>query len=322
LEPPLQLSQEVVTASAEAIKTDGKHLFWSAQPSRELIESIEDFGQTTPILVRETDNGLELIAGHARLCVLRDKGLPVLARMVIDATDTDLGLLHLADNTQRALDDGMRLTAMNYFRPLMNNDQLRQEILPRLGVKPKSKDGRLLLSWLNLPDEWQTLLKKGRIPLAIGTVLERLADDDRRALLVLFKDFSWSRSNAVNCITWLYEASKMQACPVSEIMDKAGLPDILSQGLSPKDTISRICEASQVARYPELSALRHMFNDTARELSAGTSWRITQPNNFETGGAELTVQVKTPEQLQKALADLETMADSPLWNSIWDKTND
>ncbi|MDC0336335.1 hypothetical protein OAN24_05535, partial [Pseudodesulfovibrio sp.] len=67
----MQLSQEIITASSDSIHDTGSHLFWTTEPDEILANSIEEIGQTTPLLAQETANGLELIAGHARLAVLR-----------------------------------------------------------------------------------------------------------------------------------------------------------------------------------------------------------------------------------------------------------
>jgi len=313
----LQLSNEIITASASAVRHTGSHLFWTTNPTESLRISIRQFGQTTPVLAQETQDGLELIAGHARLAILRELGEPVLVRLVEDADDRDKGLLYITDNATRPMDDGMRLSALQYFRPIIDDKALKADIFPLLGVKPKSKDAKLLLAWLDLPKAWQNLLAKGNIPLAAGTTIARMNDYDRGAVEQLFSGFSWSRSNAVNMLTWLFETGKMHASPVADVMESAGLNDILKQGLSPKDAITRLTTAMKAARYPELSQLQDDFAKAARELTAGTRWRMNQPNNFETSGAELSVQIKNSSQLAKAIKELETMAGMSPWQTMW-----
>jgi len=313
----LQLSKEIITASADSINDTGSHLFWRGNADESLTESINEFGQAAPVLVRESDTGFELIAGYSRLSVLRQLNQPVLVRLVLDADERDMGLLYLADNAQRPLDDGMRLAALRYFQPITDEKALKSDILPRLGIKPKSKEGKLLLSWLDMPDSWQAHLAAGDIPLAACTPLGRMNDQDRLAVQPLFAGFSWSRSNAVNVLTWLFETSKMTSATVADIMQQSGMTEILQQGLSPKDAIARLCTAAKAARYPELSSLQNRFNRAASDISAGTRWRMAQPNNFETGGAELTIQVKDEAQLKKAVQDLEIMAGIPTWQDIW-----
>lgn len=313
----MQLSQEIFTAPADSIDDSGPHLFWSSPADRSLIDSICEFGQTTPVLARETDTGLHLVAGYARLDALRQRKQPTMVRLVLDADASSLGLLYLADNAHRAMDDGMRLKALLYFRPLMDDSALKKNILPRLGIKIKSKDAKLLIAWLDMPEEWQALLVSGTMPLAAVTPLGHMSADDQSAVQPLFTDFSWSRSNAVNVLTWLFETSRMTDTPVGDIMRQAGMNDILQQGLSPKDAIARLCTAAKTARYPKLNSLQEAFTKSAAEITAETRWRLTQPNNFETGGAELTIQVKDESQLHKAVQELESMARASTWKKVW-----
>lgn len=313
----MQLSKEIITASADSIDDTGSHLFWHANANESLSESINEFGQAAPVLASKSDTGFKLIAGYSRLSALRQTNQLVLVRLVLDADDRDMGLLYLADNAHRPLDDGMRLAALRYFQPISDDTTLKTDILPRLGIKPKSKDAKLLLSWLDMPDNWQAHLAAGDVPLAACTPLNRMSNQDRLAVEPLFAGFSWSRSNAVNVLTWLFETSKMTLKPIADILQQSGMTNILQQGLSPKDAIARLCAAAKTARYPELSSLQNRFDRAATGITAGTRWRMAQPDNFETGGAELIIQVKNETQLTKAVEDLEIMAGVPTWREIW-----
>lgn len=313
----MQLSQEIITAPAAAVLDSGEHLFWSSDPDESLRKSIEEIGQTTPVLAQETEGGLELISGHARLAALREQNIPVMIRLVMDADTRDKGLLYLTDNSHRVLDDGMRLAALRYFAELMNPKELVSDILPRLGVKPKSKDAKLFKTWLTLNSEWHDALFAGNVPLAAGAILARMTDADRAAVLPLFTAISWSRSNAVNVLTWLFEASKMRETDVAAVLADSGMNDISAQGLSPKDAIAKFVAAAKAIRFPELGKLQDTFSKAAREITAGTKWRMIQPNNFETGGSELTIQVKDAKQLAQAIKDLEAMAGLTPWETVW-----
>lgn len=313
----MRLTSEVITASAASIISDGPHLFWNNNEAKFLEDSIKEFGQTTPVLVQQNEGGLELLSGKSRLEILDKLNQPVLARMVEDADALQKGLLFITENSGRAIDDGMRLTALQYFIPLLDTNELKKEILPRLGVKPKSKDAKLLFGWLDMPANWQAHLAAGRVPLAAGATLARMPKEDLNELEPLFSTFSWSRSNAVNVINWLFETSKMRGISIKEVIEIAEFGAINAQGLSPKDAIAKLTAAAKSVRYPELGKLQNTFATAAREITAGTRWRMNQPNNFETGGAELTIQVKDVAQLEKALEDFETMTTLSPWQKLW-----
>ncbi|WP_285906305.1 hypothetical protein [Pseudodesulfovibrio pelocollis] len=318
----MHLSNETVTAPASAIRTAGAHLFWAAEPSPGLIRSMARHGQAQAVLVRETADGLALVAGYARVAAQGQLGQPVLARLVETADPVELGLLYLADNSLRPLDDAMRLAALRYFRLLLDDAQLAGEVLPCLGVTPGSRDAKLLADWLTLADSWQGHLAAGRVPLAAGTVLTRMDEADRLAVAPFFAELSWSRSNAVNLLTWLYEASKMTGRPVAEVMADSGMSHGPLRELSPKDAMARLTALAREARQPTLRAMQTRFDTAARKLVADTRWRVAQPDNFETNGVELTVRIADPGQLEQAVHDLQAMADRPHWHQLWDTTAD
>jgi ParB family chromosome partitioning protein len=71
------------------------------------------------------------------------------------------------------------------------------------------------------------------------------------------------------------------------------------------------------ARHPELTRLRDRFDAAARTVTGGTAWKLAQPDNFETNGAELSVRVKDREQLARAVQALQSMADNPAWETVF-----
>ena len=149
-----------------------------------------------------------------------------------------------------------------------------------------------------------------------------MTDADRDAVAGLFGSLSWSRSNAVNVLTWLFEAGRMTGASVTEVMERASMHSMLGGDLSPKDAIARLCTAARQIRYPELTRLRDRFDGAARTVTAGTRWRLTQPDNFETSGAELTVRVKDAGQLAAAVEELNGLAGSPAWKDVFNPGGD
>lgn len=311
------LSNEIIAIQPKTLNRKGKHLFWAAAPDKFLLQSLREFGQTMPVLAEETDKGMSLVTGHARVAALSEQGTPVLARMVRGADPISRGLLYLADNAQRPLDDGMRLDAMLYFSEWMDSKRLSAEILPRLGVRPGSKDAKALFTWLGMPEAWRVHLKAGRVPLASSTILARLKQDELDALEPFFSQLSWSRSNGVNFLTWLYEGARMHDCGIAQALEQAELPGMLTLGLSPKDTIARLSASARAYRFPDLTELQSRFTTLSRELSAGTVWRVGQADNFETGGVEISARIKNDGQLAKALSDLGIISESPLWERLF-----
>lgn len=71
------------------------------QALQELAESIRRYGVITPLTVRETDEGYELVAGERRLRAASIAGLSAVPCYVVKASDRDSALMALLENLQR-----------------------------------------------------------------------------------------------------------------------------------------------------------------------------------------------------------------------------
>ncbi len=313
----MTVSDAVILIPAQAIEASSPCLFWPGEPDESLAFSLARLGQMEPVLVERQGEGFSLVAGARRLAVLTDLGRPVLAREV-EATDLEKGLLYLSTNAARPLTDGMRFAALRYFHMLLTESELTNFVAPLMGLSPQGRDIRLLLAWFNLPDAFDPALMSGRLPLAAGEPLSRMTREEQEAVLPFFATLAWSRGSAVNFLTWILEAARAREMSASEILAQGGFYPILSEeGLSPKDAITALTALARAARYPALFRLETEAVRLGREICAGTAFRLTRPDQFETPAVELTVRVAGPGPLSRATADFQKIAASPLWDRLF-----
>jgi ParB family chromosome partitioning protein len=289
---------------AERIDASGAWLFWSAPPTEALRRSLERHGQLAPVLVDASAPGPVLVAGAARVAALLDAGRDVLCLDLGPLDNAARGLAYLQSNIGREPSDAQTVAAMRYFRSLPSPDM--PAVLESLGLEPRSKRLRLLEAWLSLPTNWDRLLDSA--PLACAELLAGFSTAELPHLEPLFTGLSWSRGNAVNLLTWLRETCLRDGMDAGRLLDDAGLEDILAAGLSPRDAMSRITLEVRQRRFPRLSSLERDFAEAARKTAAGTRWRITQPDQFESDAVELTARARNPEEFRAASAELARMA--------------
>ena len=292
---------------ASDIDAGGPWLFWSAPPSPSLRRSLESQGQLVPVLVDASGDGPVLVAGAARVSALADLGREVLCLDLGAMDGLARGIAYVQSNAGRETSDGHVVSAMRYFQTLPDADE--ESVLNALGLEPRSKRLRLVRSWLSLPVHWDAFLGAGAVPLACADVLEAFAPADRESLEVLFATLSWSRGNAVNVLTWIREICLRDGACVAEVLDGAGVKDILSGGLSPKDAMSRITQEVRLLRYPALSGMERDFQEAVRAVWGGTRWRVTQPDLFESDAVELSVRLTSTAELVAASRELARVAD-------------
>lgn len=299
-------SATLLRCRAEDMDTDGPWLFWSVLPSLALRRSLRDHGQLVPVLVDAAGARPVLVAGAARVVALAELGREILC-LDLGALDAEArGLAYVQSNAGAELTDGQLVLALRYFNALP--DVNMERVLEGLGLEARSKKMRLVRAWLTLPARWDAFLGTGAVPLACADVLEAFAPDDLEALEALFASLFWSRGNAVNVLTWIREVCARDGVFVAKVLEGAGLREILAAGLSPKDAMTRILHEIRLQRYPVLSDMEREFSDTARRVSAGTRWRVVQPDVFESNAVELSVRLTSPADLHAASAELARIA--------------
>lgn len=126
----------------------------------ELASSIRSVGILQPLLVRERDDGYELVAGERRLRAARMAGFERVPATVIPASDSDQQLFALVENIQRR--DLSSIEEARCFRELLDSTGITQSALARrLGRSQAAIANKLRL--LQLDGAVQTLVEQGRL---------------------------------------------------------------------------------------------------------------------------------------------------------------
>lgn len=170
-----------------------------------LVGLIEEFGQTTPILVRKTKGGFELVDGLHRLEATRRAGLPTIpVRAYATMSDADARLLEASQNLTGGLsplDDAVFLAAWKreHLKKHPETAQGKAGAMARHGLQRTSKSfaeivaakraigahqiRRIIAAGEALRPADLALLRTATAPITLKDVeaLGKVADDDERA---------------------------------------------------------------------------------------------------------------------------------------------
>jgi len=140
---------------------------------RELSESIKNYGVFTPIIVKKSIKGYDLIAGERRLRASKLAGMEKIPAIVKDYTDDQMREISLLENLQRE-----NLTAIELawaYKGIIDNLDIRQEDLAQKIGKSRSHITNTL-GLLNLPEEVQKMILNGDISMGHARVLSKMDD--------------------------------------------------------------------------------------------------------------------------------------------------
>ena len=310
----IHIQKSLAEYPAGAFDLEAPGLFWKREPDDHLLHSLEVNGQCMPVLAAvDRDGGICLVAGRQRVRALACLGRPVVTCCVQAATPWERGVMFLESNRGQAMDDSMLVQAVRYFSGCREELEL---IAPYLGLQSRSKQWQVLMQWLALPQVWDDFLEKGHLPLVLARLLTRFRPAGLCALEPFFQDLSWSKNNAVHCVTWLWEASRSRGCTPEELLAEQGLAAILELNLSPRDRMMRLLESLREARYPRLVALEKGFRSRAARVVADSHWRLVQPDHFETGAVEFLARVTTRAELKTRTQELAEIARDAVWDDL------
>ncbi|MFW5730672.1 MAG: hypothetical protein ACOCPN_04355 [Desulfonatronovibrionaceae bacterium] len=297
---------------AQAIHLDNPALFWAREPDQAFVRGIEHLGQLEPVLISRTHGQATLLAGFKRCLALGRLGRKIMALEIKVSDPFQKGLIYLLSNRGKALDHGRLISALRYFSGL---NRLDSQIYSELGLEPGSRAEKLWLAWLELPVQWDRFLARGSICLESASALKRFCPEDLQALGPFFENLGWSKSNCLKFLDLIRETKTVQGLCTADLIQKLKLQTILDSDLSPKDKTNSIISALTTALYPVFTAMKKDTHKRLRSLAAGTGWKLSHPDNFESTRIHVSASVSSRADLKKAVHELQKIADSPEWES-------
>ena len=159
--------------------------FFDEGKLKELSQSIIQHGLFTPILVRETSNGYELVAGERRLRATSMAGMEDITAIVVDLDDKQMMEIALIENVQRE-DLNVIEEAMGY-EALIDKLELTQEEVAKRVSKSRSHITNLL-RLLKLPDTVKEMVANEK--LTMGHVRPLVNLDSKQAEEIALEAFS------------------------------------------------------------------------------------------------------------------------------------
>lgn len=148
----------------------------------ELAESIARHGLFTPVLVRDTKNGYELIAGERRLRASRQINLEEIPAIVVEFDDSQMMEIAIIENVQR--EDLNVIEEALAYQSLIERLELTQDEVAKRVSKSRSHITNLL-RLLKLPRAVQEYVSEGTLSMGHVRPLVTLEDESKIKELAL-----------------------------------------------------------------------------------------------------------------------------------------
>ncbi len=153
---------------------------FDAQALEELKESIALHGVFTPVLLKKSVKGYELIAGERRVRASKMAGLEEIPAMIVDFNDQQMMEVALLENIQRedlnAIEEAKAL-----FKMIEKLSLTQDEVAQRIGKSRAYVTNVLRL--LKLPTKIQEHIREDRLSMGHAKVLLSVESDEDKELL-------------------------------------------------------------------------------------------------------------------------------------------
>jgi ParB family transcriptional regulator, chromosome partitioning protein len=206
-----------------------------------LSESIKSHGVLQPLVVRQTNDGYQLIAGERRLRAAKVAGLDAVPVRVVDFNDQQVLEAALVENIQRT--DLNPIEKAHGFKEYLGRFEMTHEDLAkRLGLARPTITN--LLGLLALPPEVQEYVRLGQVTLNHAKILKGVTEPERQLSLckevvtrglsvhgldALLKEQKQAEQEAAS-----EESAEPRSAPVEKTAHVKGLEDELRQKLAVK----------------------------------------------------------------------------------------
>jgi ParB family chromosome partitioning protein len=145
-----------------------------------LSESIKNHGILQPLIVRQTRDGYQLIAGERRLRAARGAGFDAVPVRVVDFNDQQVYEAALVENIQRT--DLNPIEKAHGFKGYLDRFHMTHEDLAkRLGLARPTISN--LVGLLELPTEVQDCVRTGQVTLGHAKILKGIPDPSKQLAL-------------------------------------------------------------------------------------------------------------------------------------------
>jgi ParB family chromosome partitioning protein len=197
-----------------------------------LSESIRTHGVLQPLVVRQTNEGYQLIAGERRLRAAQAAGIGEVPVRIVDFNDQQVLEAALVENIQRA--DLNPIEKAQGFKDYLNRFHMTQEQLAaRLGLDRTTISN--LVNLLELQPEVQEAVRLGQITLGHAKLLKGVTDRARQVSLC--KEII-TRGHSVRATEAIIKQEKEHPEPEEEVAKPSG-PEKTSHVIALEDKLRK-----------------------------------------------------------------------------------
>lgn len=220
----------------------------------ELAQSIKEHGIFQPIIVKQSVQGYEIVAGERRFRAASIVGLPDVPAIIVEFTDQQMMEIALLENIQR--EDLNAIEEAQAYATMMKKLKLTQEELSRRVGKSRAHIANTV-RLLKMPKKMQDYVLDGQ--LTMGHIKPLITIDEKKALEVAQKAIDQQLS--VREVEDIVKGIKLQAARIAKPKEPKPKEYVYVEGLLRKKyrTKIKVADNSITIKYTDTKDLNRIL---------------------------------------------------------------
>jgi hypothetical protein len=281
------------------------------RPLEPLLKSIQALGQTTPILCRQTQNGLELFSGFQRRDALRRLRKKTALALVFDAKEMDevraFRIAFFENALTRGLNPAEQAKAAQRLKELGVSDlEIARSFFSAAGLGVGVKTIGLLRNFFELDRQWKRYLTEKDLSLKHLAWFLRLPREDQATLKSLLK-LRPTASQLRQALEMIEETWKRDRISLGRLMKIIAAPEF-----------EQLLQKLRQLRYPEFERLCDRHRKILARMNISGAVKIEPLDYFEQPGYRLELLLSAQTDAAKIFEQLLSAAAGPDWKKLFD----
>ncbi|MDM8524372.1 ParB/RepB/Spo0J family partition protein [Desulfococcaceae bacterium HSG8] len=299
----------------------GDHTYRITTETRadDLAHSIESAGLMSPPLLiksRFGESGYIVVCGFRRIAACRFMGWPRIEARILepDARKLDCAKWAITDNAlQRSLNLIETSRSFSMLSEFFEDGKDMADAASALGIPSNPSLIRKVKPLCRLPEPIQNGILADTISLAMASELGLLEPREAgTGFAELFDSLRLSLSKQREIYTLVTEIALREDIPVTEILTKGRLPEILhNEDLDRNQKTREIRFYLKQRRFPVITETETAFESLIKTLSPRVGIRLIPPRHFEDMLYQANLTFRSLSELKERIAGLEKIAQNP-----------
>lgn len=307
------MNQRICPKSLDIPLIDFSDFSYSISPDREILldesfkESIFKHGILHPPIVKEIEpNSYVIVAGRKRLLAFRTlfpKEKSCICMIIptqvskIDTFSIQLEEIH----TSRQLTPIEKAFFLQKITPLIDNEHIVKEFLPRLDLPPDPFYLKQSVLMLNLEESLISAIHQGDINEKMAREISSLSAKDKQAVFHILSSLQFSISNQKKLLNISRELASREDRSIAEILEDENIQDILNhpEANPPQKTKNLMNYLSRKYR-PRNSEAEDQFKRFATSLRLPKNVSVNHTPFFEDDLITLSITFSNRKFVQNA----------------------